>query len=230
MCSGGNKKHSKNKTLGSVLAVKVSIQQLNAKARTQTQTSQCGICGAQSGNAGKFLSMYLGFHLSIRFRQSSIDTTQSQQFAFWQVGFTLFIGHEGLQREQRYSSTLFLDLGTRMGDGSASRPGRFLTPGKTRYPLYRRLGGPQGRSGRRKISLHRAPIPGPSSPQSVTIPTELPGPIASWVKTLNPRQALIPECKVLTEFTTTLAMRRSVEFCKEVGEDRSKMETQDETE
>jgi hypothetical protein len=32
------------------------------------------------------------------------------------------------------------------GEGSASRPGRF-TPGKTRYPLYRRLGGPQDRSG-----------------------------------------------------------------------------------
>jgi hypothetical protein len=31
-----------------------------------------------------------------------------------------------------------------------------LPPGKTRYPLYRRLGGPQGRSGRvRKISHHR---------------------------------------------------------------------------
>ena len=30
-----------------------------------------------------------------------------------------------------------------------------LPPGKTRYPLYRRLGGPQGRSGRvRKISPH----------------------------------------------------------------------------
>jgi hypothetical protein len=26
--------------------------------------------------------------------------------------------------------------------------GRTLPPGKTRYPLYRRLGGPQGRSGR----------------------------------------------------------------------------------
>ena len=38
------------------------------------------------------------------------------------------------------------------GEGSASRPGRFVTPGKTRYPLYRRLGGPQGRSGQvRKI-------------------------------------------------------------------------------
>ena len=38
-------------------------------------------------------------------------------------------------------------------EGSASRPDHSLPPGKTRYPLYRRLGGPQGRSGRvRKIS------------------------------------------------------------------------------
>jgi len=34
------------------------------------------------------------------------------------------------------------------GEWSAARPGRNLPPGKTRYPLYRRLGGPQGRSGR----------------------------------------------------------------------------------
>ena len=47
----------------------------------------------------------------------------------------------------------FHDRGTRRGEGSASRPGRSLPPGKTRYPLYRRLGGPQGRSGLvRKIS------------------------------------------------------------------------------
>jgi hypothetical protein len=39
------------------------------------------------------------------------------------------------------------DHGTRRGWGSASRPGHFLPPGKTLYPLYRRLGGPQGRSG-----------------------------------------------------------------------------------
>jgi len=39
------------------------------------------------------------------------------------------------------------------GEGSASRPGRTLLPAKTRYPLYRRRGGPQGRSGQvRKIS------------------------------------------------------------------------------
>ena len=34
------------------------------------------------------------------------------------------------------------------GEWSAARPSRNLPPGKTRYPLYRRLGGPQGRSGR----------------------------------------------------------------------------------
>ena len=40
-----------------------------------------------------------------------------------------------------------------MGEGSASRSGRFLPPGKTSYPSFRRLDGPQGRSGQvRKIS------------------------------------------------------------------------------
>ena len=33
------------------------------------------------------------------------------------------------------------------GEWSAVRTGRTLPPGKTRYPLYRRLGGLQGRSG-----------------------------------------------------------------------------------
>ena len=33
------------------------------------------------------------------------------------------------------------------GEWSAARPGRFLPPGKTWYPLYKRLDGPQGQSG-----------------------------------------------------------------------------------
>ena len=46
----------------------------------------------------------------------------------------------------------FFNHGTRRGDGTASRPRRSLSPGKKRYPLHRRLGGPQGRSGQvRKI-------------------------------------------------------------------------------
>jgi hypothetical protein len=39
------------------------------------------------------------------------------------------------------------------GEKTASRPGRSLPPGKTRYPLYRRLSGLQGLSGQvRKTS------------------------------------------------------------------------------
>ena len=33
------------------------------------------------------------------------------------------------------------------GEWSAARPDRTLLPGKTRYPFYMRLGGPQDRSG-----------------------------------------------------------------------------------
>ena len=49
-----------------------------------------------------------------------------------------------------YSSTLYL---TSVLDRWSTPVPTALPPGKTRYPLYRRLGGPQGRSGRaRKIS------------------------------------------------------------------------------
>jgi len=60
---------------------------------------------------------------------------------------------------------LFLDHGTRRGEESASRPGRSLPLRKTRYPLYRRLGGPRAglyRCG--KSRPHRDSILGPSSP------------------------------------------------------------------
>ena len=46
-----------------------------------------------------------------------------------------------------------LSTGNRPVYNTASRPGRSLPLGKTQYPLYRRLGGPQGWSGQvRKIS------------------------------------------------------------------------------
>ena len=47
------------------------------------------------------------------------------------------------------------------GEWSAARPGRTLPPGKTRYPLYRRLGGHQGRSGQVRII---SPLTGIRSP------------------------------------------------------------------
>jgi hypothetical protein len=68
-----------------------------------------------------------------------------------------------------------------VGEWSAARPGRTLPPGRTRYQLYRRLGGPQGWSGRvRKISPPPGFDPRPFQPgSSVPIPTELPGPLCN---------------------------------------------------
>jgi len=48
------------------------------------------------------------------------------------------------------------------GEGSASRPGRTVPPGKTRYPLYRRLSGPQGWAG---------PVPKISPPSEFDLQT-----------------------------------------------------------
>ena len=57
----------------------------------------------------------------------------------------------------------FMTTALEGGEVSASHPGCSLPPGKTRYPLYGRLGGPQGQSGQvRKIS----PLPG-FDPQTV---------------------------------------------------------------
>ena len=52
------------------------------------------------------------------------------------------------QRVDRGIALLCHDRALEGGEWSAVGPGRILTPRKTRYPLYRRLGGPQGRYGR----------------------------------------------------------------------------------
>ena len=60
---------------------------------------------------------------------------------------------EGSEGEKMCSSTLSVTSATDGGWWSTPRAGRF-TSGKPRYSLYKRLGGPQGWSGRvRKISL-----------------------------------------------------------------------------
>ena len=68
------------------------------------------------------------------------------------VKFTLDTGHEVPEGEQIYSSILSSTSALYGGTWSTPRPDR-LPPGKTQYPLYRRLGGPEVLSGRvRKIS------------------------------------------------------------------------------
>ena len=58
------------------------------------------------------------------------------------------IGLGVVQRVGRGIAPLFHDHGTRRVWVVNSTPRPYFTPGQTRYPLYRRLGGPQGRSGR----------------------------------------------------------------------------------
>ena len=61
-------------------------------------------------------------------------------------------GHEGPEGEYSYTSTLSLTSALDAGAWLTPRHGHF-TPGKeTRYPLYRRMDGPEEQSGRvRKI-------------------------------------------------------------------------------
>jgi len=48
----------------------------------------------------------------------------------------------------------FFNLGNRSRGWSTPRPGRFTSGKETRYPFYKTLGGPKGRSGRVRESPH----------------------------------------------------------------------------
>ena len=81
-----------------------------------------------------------GLH-SIAFRNGYVQCTSKT------VKFAIRTGHEGPNREQSCSSTLSL-TSTLVVVGTKATPGRFTPREGTRYPLPRRLGGPQGRCGR----------------------------------------------------------------------------------
>jgi hypothetical protein len=72
--------------------------------------------------------------------------------------------------ERRYSSYSLLTSDLDGGQWSASRPGRALAP-PPRFLLYRRLGGPHSRSGRRGYRKNPLPLSG-IEPQSGTILSE----------------------------------------------------------
>ena len=56
------------------------------------------------------------------------------------------------------------------GEWSPARPGRTLPPGKTRYPLYKKLGGPKGRSRRAENLVPTGIRSRTVQPYSVAIP------------------------------------------------------------
>ena len=90
------------------------------------------------------------WYVSLWFESRSSDLLKLEFLSLWQcVKGKCSCYRPGVaQRVGRDIALLFHDRGTRRGEWSATCPGRTLPPGKTRYPLYRRLGGPQGQSGR----------------------------------------------------------------------------------
>ena len=91
--------------------------------------------------------------------------------------------------ESWYNSTLSL---TSAPDGcgwSTPRPGRFTSGKETRYPLYRRLGGPQGQSGWvEKLGHHRGSIPDRPARSKSLYQLSHPGPRHSILRVLYERQ------------------------------------------
>ena len=88
---------------------------------------------------------------------------------------------------------------TGLASWSAARPGRTLPPGKTRYPFYRRLGGPQDRYGRAENLVPTGILSRTVKPVVSRIPTELPGPRNLYDKklkilTMRPRQCTALHC------------------------------------
>jgi hypothetical protein len=86
---------------------------------------------------------------------------KEERSMFWKVTVSVIkvkvkvnprTGYRGPEGKERYSSTHSLTSAIMGVDGQCHATAA-LPPGKTRYPLYRRLGGPQGQSGQvREIS------------------------------------------------------------------------------
>ena len=77
--------------------------------------------------------------------QKSVRGSRSAPMYYVQA-LRLCTGRTG-HRGSRGITLLFLDHGTRRGWEVSVTPRPLFTPGKDRYLFYRRLGGPQGRSG-----------------------------------------------------------------------------------
>jgi hypothetical protein len=98
--------------------------------------------------------------------------------------------HCGAWGERRHSSYSFLTSALDRGEWSASRPAGALPRDKdTQYPLYRRMGGPQCRSGHRGYRKNPSPLPG-IEPRSPARPVR--GQTVYWLSYLS---SLFWECK-----------------------------------
>ena len=90
------------------------------------------------------------------------------------------------------------------GEWLAARPGRTLPPGMTRYPFYRRLGVPQGRSGQAKNLV-------PTGIRSRTVQSVV-SPYTDWATRPTDTRCSIIQFDFLMMSTTVLETCRGILF------------------
>jgi len=95
-----------------------------------------------------YLKVFYPAYSSLKFHRLILLKKWSIYFAIGKSGNVHPSTGRTAHRGSRDIALLFLDHDTRRLGGTALRSGRSLPPGKTRYPLCRRLGGPHGLSGR----------------------------------------------------------------------------------
>jgi len=88
-----------------------------------------------------------------------------------------------------------MTAGLEEGEWSAAHPGRTLHPGKNRYPFYRRLGGPQGRSGRAENLVPTGTGPGTVQPVVIRYTDWATRSTNSWYT--YPKSSLSYHCSLL---------------------------------
>ena len=118
----------------------------------------CCVCGSHLGKGGLLWRTVLSFGVYSQCWNSTLFQSLHPAVLIVRnlnpgkgkvISRTVYEGPEG---KKRYRSTLSLTSAVDVVGGQRHTPAA-LPPGKTRYPLYRRLGEPQSRSGRvRKMS------------------------------------------------------------------------------
>jgi hypothetical protein len=122
----------------------VNRRPLTAETRVRARIIPCGICDELTGSRIGFSLSSSGF--SCQITPLELHTRISETKAVPQHTYG---GARGENKYASYSSTISALDG---GEWSASRPGRAFPRGKDpRYPLYRRLRGPQSRYGHRGL-------------------------------------------------------------------------------
>ena len=93
----------------------------------------CQVTSRSRDRFSRYLKM-AGYYPDSSRRLSIVDLEYSKEKCNFVQALRSCTGRT-THRGSRGIALLFLDHGTRRGEGSASHPGRSLLPGKTRYPL-----------------------------------------------------------------------------------------------